>query len=77
MDSADQITVELVPVVTNDVRALVGELGRILSAEYTPEQRHGLTPDQIFKPDIRFFLARLNGPVVAVSGWRSSQTLRR
>ena len=77
MNSADQITVELVPVVTNDVRALVGELGRILSAEYTPEQRHGLTPDQIFKPDIRFFLARLNGPVVAVSGWRSSQTLPR
>lgn len=68
MDSADQITVELVPGATDDVRNLIGELDRILSAEYTPEQRHGLTLDQIFKPDIRFFLARLNGLAVGCGG---------
>lgn len=68
MDSADQITVELVPAATDDVHILIGELDRILSAEYTPEQRHGLTLDQVFKPDIRFFLARLNGSAVGCGG---------
>ncbi len=74
MSSADEITVELVPAVTNDVRALVGELDQILSAEYTLEQRHGLALDAIFAPNIRFFLERLNG---AAAGWRSSPTSPR
>src|ERR1700745_3195058 len=38
MSSADEISVELVPNATGDVCALIGELDRILSAEYTPEQ---------------------------------------
>jgi len=37
VSSADEITVELVPAATDDMRALIGELDRILSAEYTPE----------------------------------------
>jgi putative acetyltransferase len=68
VDNADEITVELVPEPTDDVRALVGELDRILSAEYTPEQRHGLALDVIFKPDIRFFLARSKGAAVGCGG---------
>ena len=68
MDSADQITVALAPAATDDVRILVGELDRVLSAEYTPEQRHGLTLEQIFKPDVRFFLARLDGASVGCGG---------
>jgi putative acetyltransferase len=64
VNSIDQITVELVADATDDVCALIGELDRILSAEYTPEQRHGLTLDRIFQPDVRFFLARLNGVAV-------------
>ena len=68
MDSADKIAVELVTAATNDVRILIGELDRILSAEYTPEQRHGLMLDQIFQPDIRFFLACLNGSPVGCGG---------
>jgi len=68
VDSADDITVELVPEPTDDVRALIGELDRILSAEYTPEQRHGLPLDAIFKPDIRFFLARSKGSLVGCAG---------
>ena len=39
MRSADEITVELVPHATDDVRALIGELDGTLSPEYTPEQR--------------------------------------
>ena len=65
---ADEITVELVPHATGDVRALIGELDRILSAEYTPEQRHGLALDAIFKPGVRFFLARSNGVAVGCGG---------
>ncbi len=68
MGSADSITVELVPDVTDDVRILVGELDRLLSAEYAPEQRHGLALDAIFAPNIRFFLARLNSAAVGCGG---------
>jgi putative acetyltransferase len=65
---ADAITVELVASATDDVRTLVGELDQILSAEYPPEQRHDLALDAIFNPNIRFFLARLNGAVVGCGG---------
>ena len=68
MTGANKITVELVPDVTDDVRALIGELDRILSTEYTPEQRDGLALDAILKPNIRFFLARLNGAAMGCGG---------
>jgi putative acetyltransferase len=68
VDSADQITVELVPVATDDVRIFIGELDWILSAEYPPEQRHGLALDAIFKPEIRFLLARLDRAAVGCGG---------
>jgi putative acetyltransferase len=53
---------------TDDVRALISELDGILSAENTPEQRHGLPLHAIFTPDTRFFLARLNGLPVGCGG---------
>jgi putative acetyltransferase len=68
VNRADNITVELVPGVTDEVRALIGELDQILSAEYTPEQRHGLAVDAIFAPNIRFLLAHLNGTAVGCGG---------
>jgi putative acetyltransferase len=68
VSGAHEITVELVPAATDDVSALVGELDRILSAEYTPAQRHGLALDAIFAPNIRFFVARLNGAAVGCGG---------
>jgi putative acetyltransferase len=68
VSSADKITVELVPAVTDDVRALIGELDQVLSAEYPPEQRHGLALDAIFAPNIRFFLTRFNGAAVGCGG---------
>jgi putative acetyltransferase len=64
----DTITVELASYATDDVRALIGELDQILSAEYTPEQRHGLALDAIFTPDVRFFLAHSNGVAVGCGG---------
>jgi putative acetyltransferase len=68
VSSADNITVELVAGATADVRTLIGELDRTLSAEYPPVQRHGLALDAIFKPNIRFFLAQLNGVAVGCGG---------
>jgi putative acetyltransferase len=68
VDSADEITVELVHSANDDVRSLVAELDRILSAEYPPQQRHGLALDAIFKPTIRFFVTRVNGVAAGCGG---------
>src|SRR6202012_100938 len=50
------------------VRKLIAELDQTLSAEYPPEQRHGLALDAIFQPHVRFFVARLNGEAVGCGG---------
>ena len=65
---AGNIVVELVPEATDDVRILVGELEAILAAEYPPEQRHGLALDAIFKPNIKFFTARVRGAPAGCGG---------
>jgi len=62
------ITVELAPAPTDEVRTLVGELEETLAAEYPPEQRHGLKLEAIFRPHIRFFLARLDGAAAGCGG---------
>lgn len=62
------VSIELIPVATDEVRALIGELDQTLAAEYPPEERHGLALDAIFQPHIRFFLARLNGAAVGCGG---------
>ncbi len=53
---------------TDEVRALISELEAILSAEYPPEQRHGLSLDQIFQSHIRFFIARRDGCPLGCGG---------
>ena len=68
MSATEGITIELVPSATDDVRGMVAELDQILSAEYPPEQRHGLALEAIFQPGIRFFLARLDGAAVGCGG---------
>jgi putative acetyltransferase len=68
MSDLDGVRVELVTGPTDEVRALVGELEAELSAEYLPEQRHGLSLEAIFQPHIRFFLGRLQGESVACGG---------
>jgi putative acetyltransferase len=68
MNSTEDIQIEPAPTATDEVRALVDELDRVLSAEYPLEQRHGLALDAIFQPHIRFFLARLDGVAVGCGG---------
>lgn len=62
------LAIELTPELTDEARALIAELEAVLSAEYPPEQRHGLPLDAIFRPEIRFFLARLDGAAVGCGG---------
>ncbi len=50
------------------VVSLVTGLERVLSAEYPPEQRHGLSIDAIFQPHIRFFVAWIDGAAVGCGG---------
>jgi putative acetyltransferase len=58
----------LVPSATPEVEKLLAELGRILGAAYEPDQRHGLSIEQLFRPDVRFFIARLSGKAVGCGG---------
>jgi len=66
--NGDRIPIDRVSAATDDARALLGELDRMLAAQYPPEQRHGLALDAIFAPNIRFFLAFLNGLAVGCGG---------
>jgi putative acetyltransferase len=62
------VDIERITKATDDVRLLIGELDRVLAAEYLPEQRHGLALEALFQPHIRFFLARLNGVAIGCGG---------
>jgi putative acetyltransferase len=66
--AANSVEIELVPAPTDEARVLVEELEAVLAAEYPPEQRHGLSLDAIFKPNIRFFIARLDGVPAGCGG---------
>ncbi len=68
MSGLSPIQIEPAPFATDEVRELIGELDATLSAEYPPEQRHGLALDAIFQPHIRFFVARLDGVAVGCGG---------
>jgi putative acetyltransferase len=68
VNNNNAVTIEAAPRATEEVRSLIGELDSVLSAEYTPEQQHGLTLDAIFQPHVRFFLARLDGAAVGCGG---------
>ena len=65
---ADQTVIEIARSPTDDVRRLIAELEDVLSAEYPPEQRHGLSLDAVFQPHILFFVARLNGAAAGCGG---------
>ena len=64
----NRITMTQATAPTDAVRTLIGELDAVLSAEYPPEQRHGLSLDAIFAPHIRFFVAELDGAPVGCGG---------
>jgi putative acetyltransferase len=58
------IAIEQLSGPTPDAVALIAELDGVLGAVYPPEQRHGLSIEQVFGPHLRFFVARLDGEAV-------------
>jgi putative acetyltransferase len=50
------------------MRDLIGELENVLGAAYEAHQRHGLSIEQLFEPNVRFFLARLGNLAVGCGG---------
>jgi putative acetyltransferase len=58
------ITIERLSLATADARALIAELDYVLGALYEPEQRHGLSIEQVFQPNVRFFVAHIRDRAV-------------
>lgn len=62
------IAIERVEAPTDEVRTLIEALDRELSATYPPDQRHALALDAIFRPHMRFFIARRGNEAVGCGG---------
>ena len=62
------ITVEQVVQATPEVDDLIGELENVLGAAYEAHQRHRVSIEQLFEPNVRFFLARLGNLMVGCGG---------
>jgi len=62
------ITIEQSVEATLEVRDLIRELNDVLGAAYEEYQRHGLSIEQLFEPNVRFFVARLDGIAVGCGG---------
>jgi putative acetyltransferase len=62
------IAIEAVTAPTPEVVALLGELDAVLSGPYAADQRHALSVERLFQPEVRFFLARIDGAAVACGG---------
>jgi putative acetyltransferase len=62
------ITIERARAATREVQELVSELEQILAGSYADDQRHGLSIEQLFAPDVRFFVARVDGMAMGCGG---------
>src|SRR3954453_10860319 len=58
------IAIERVSGPTPEATALIAELDEVLGAPYDAEQRHGLSIEQVFQPNVRFFVAYIHGAAV-------------
>ena len=63
-----EINVERALTPTPELTEIVGELDAVLGALYSAEQRHGLRIEQLFEPNIRFFLAYADGAPAGCGG---------
>ena len=61
------IAIELVKAPSEEVVQLLSELNAAL-AGYADDQRHALSVDRLFQPDVRFFVARADGVAVGCGG---------
>lgn len=62
------IEIEPVTAANREAQALVAALDAELTVNYEPDQAHGLSLEAIFQPEVRFFVARLDGKAVGCGG---------
>ena len=62
------IAIELAAAPTAEIVELLAELDAALSGPYSPDQRHALSIEQLFQPEVRFFVVRVEGMAVACGG---------
>ena len=62
------LRIELVTAPSAELRALIEGLDAALNTKYLPEQRHGLSLDALFAPNIRFFIAWRGAEPVGCGG---------
>jgi len=62
------VVIEQAHAPTTEIVELLGELDAVLSGPYAADQRHALSVEQLFRPDVRFFVARPDGAAVACGG---------
>ena len=63
------IGIERVGSVTPEVIELVTELEQALAASYADDQRHGLSIERLFAPNVQFFVARIDGVAIGCGGF--------
>ena len=63
------IAVEPVFRATSEVQKLVTELDAELAKSYSADQRHGLSLQALFEPDVRFFVALADGMAAGCGGF--------
>jgi len=68
MEEGMTVVIEQVPAPTVEIVELLAELDAVLSGPYAADQRHALSVEQLFQPNVRFFVARLDGAAVACGG---------
>jgi len=68
MEKGMAVVIEQAHAPTTEIVELLGELDAVLSGPYAADQRHALSVEQLFRPDVRFFVARLDGAAVACGG---------
>jgi GNAT superfamily N-acetyltransferase len=54
-----EIAIEHLCEPTAESAALIAELDTVLGAVYAPHRRHGLSLDEVFQPNVGFFIARI------------------
>ena len=62
------VVIEQASAPTAEIVELLAELDAELSGPYSADQRHALSVEKLFQPDVRFFVARLEGAAVACGG---------
>jgi GNAT superfamily N-acetyltransferase len=62
------ISIERAVETTTEVHDLIDELNDVLGAAYEAHQRYGLSIEQLFAANVRFFVARMDGLAVGCGG---------